>query len=160
MAEVVIGVGNRLRGDDAVGLVVAERLQRRRGAPRVVRHDGDLFGLPDLWKGAEVAVLVDALSSPDAPGTFRRFDVRESPLPRVGFRCSTHGVGVAEAVELARVRGVLPRRLIVYGVVGARFDPGMGMTAPVERAVDEVVRRILAEVTPVGAAEPGGEDHA
>jgi hydrogenase maturation protease len=157
---IVIGVGNRFRSDDAVGLVVAERVQTRRGGLRVVTHSGDLFGLRDAWRGADVVVLVDALSSPEAPGTIRRFDVQDMPLPSGAFRGSTHAFGMADVVALARSMGALPPRLIVYGVVGGCFDHGDELSEPVARAVDGLVERILGDVGPGVAAAAGDDDHA
>jgi hydrogenase maturation protease len=156
----VIGVGNRFRSDDAVGLVVADRLKTRREGLRVVAHSGDLLGLRDAWRGAEVVVLVDALSSADAPGTIRRFDVRDTPLPNGAFRGSTHAFGIADVVALARSTGALPPRVIVYGVVGGCFDHGDDLSEPVARAVDGLVERILADVEPGVAAAAGGDEHA
>jgi hydrogenase maturation protease len=160
MAAIVIGVGNPFRGDDAVGLVVADRLKARQDGLTVVTHTGDLFGLPDMWKGAEAVVLIDALLSSDAAGTIRRFDARHLPVPAGAFRASTHAFGVAEVVALTRSVGALPPRLIVYGVVAARCDHGDDLSEPVARAVDEVVERILADVGAVGAAVGGDEAHA
>lgn len=156
----VIGVGNLFRSDDAVGLVVAERLKTRRDSLMVVTHSGDLFGLRDAWRGADVVVLVDAFSSPEAPGTIRRFDVQDMPLPSGEFRGSTHAFGIADVVALARSTGALPPRLIVYGVVGRCFDYGDELSEPVARAIDGLVERILAEVEPGVAAEAGDDEHA
>lgn len=145
MPATIIGVGNRWRGDDGLGLVVAERLAAGRPLPGVVVRREDASGLADAWRGADVAVVVDAMASSDPPGTIRRFEVGDAPVPRDTLRCSTHGFGVAEAIELARSLGRLPSRLIVYGVAGERFDHGSDLSEPVARAVDEVIARILAD---------------
>jgi hydrogenase maturation protease len=146
MAVTVIGVGNRFRSDDAVGLVVAERLTAGGRPPEVVVRQGLVWELGEAWLDADGAVVVDAMASADPPGTIRRFDLAHASLPRRALRCSTHGYGVAEMIELARSRGRLPRRLIVYGVVGSCFDHGLGMSPAVERAVDVAVDRVLDDV--------------
>ncbi len=160
MTAMVIGVGNRFRSDDGVGLVVAERLNARHAPPAVVVRERDVLGLGDVWRDADVAVVVDAMASSDPPGTIRRFEVGDAPLPRDAFRCSTHGFGVADAVELARATGALPARLIVYGVVGGCFDHGDDLSEPVARAVAGLVERILADVDPGVAVAFGDDDHA
>ncbi|MFZ5875627.1 MAG: hydrogenase maturation protease [Nitrospirota bacterium] len=160
MDVAVFGVGNRFRRDDAVGLVVAERLTAGHRRPDLMVRQGLVWELGEAWLDADVAVVVDAMASSDAPGTIRRYDLADGPLPRHALRCSTHGFGVADAIELARSRGRLPRRLIVYGVVGSCFDHGCGMSAPVERAVDVVVDRILGEVDTLRRGPPGAGSHA
>jgi hydrogenase maturation protease len=143
----VVGIGNQLRGDDAVGLHVARRL---RGAlpvsVEVVEHQGEPTGLMDSWEGAEAVWLVDAVSSGAKPGTVHRLDVSEGELPSQLFRASTHHIGLAEVVELARALRRLPRRVVVYGVEGARFDARQGLTSDVEAAVELVVESLRKEV--------------
>jgi hypothetical protein len=53
-----------------------------------------------------------------------------------------------EAIELARALGQLPPRLIVYGVEGADFTAGEGLSLDVEKAAQAVVRLVLDDVAP------------
>lgn len=52
----------------------------------------------------------------------------ENPIPADSFHYSTHTVSVAEAVEMARVMGRLPDRLLIYGIEGADFGSGDGLS--------------------------------
>ena len=145
--RVVIGVGNAYRGDDAVGLTVAERV--RNAVPDdvvVLECEQEPTRLVDAWDGADVAVVVDACAGDEAPGTVHRFDVGDGPLPTRVFRSSTHAFGVGDAVELSRALGRLPARLVVYGVRGAHFAAGAGLSGPVESAVDDVVEAIARDL--------------
>ncbi|WP_084959945.1 hydrogenase maturation protease [Thermoactinospora rubra] len=129
---VVVGVGNDYRGDDAAGLEVARRLGG-------LENGGDPAQLIDFWAGAELAVVVDAAHAHDPPGTIRRHEGLDLPA-----RCqaSTHGLSLADAVELGRALGRLPRRLVVYTVEGADFGIGRPMSPEVRASVDEVVRAV------------------
>jgi hydrogenase maturation protease len=145
--RVVIGVGNAYRGDDAVGLAVAERV--RDAVPDdvvVLECEQEPTRLVDAWDGADVAVVVDACAGDDAPGTVHRFDADDGPLPAHVFRSSTHAFGVGDAVELSRALGRLPARLVVYGIGGASFAAGAGLSGPVESAVDGVVAAIARDL--------------
>jgi hydrogenase maturation protease len=148
---VVIGVGNPYRGDDAVGLAVAERL-RGRVPPgvEVLECEQEPSRLLDAWTDADVALVVDAAASGSEPGTVHRFDAGESGIPARVFRSSTHAFGVGDAVELGRALGRLPGRVVVYGVDGAGFVAGEGLSAPVEAAVERVVDAVLEDL---GAAD-------
>jgi hydrogenase maturation protease len=140
---VVIGVGNAYRGDDAVGLAVAERLRARvREGVEVVECEQEPTRLLDAWQDADVALVVDAAASGAAPGTVHRFDASDAPLPTQVFRSSTHAFGVGDAVELARTLGRLPRRIVVYGIEGASFAAGAPLSAAVESAVGSVVQAL------------------
>jgi hydrogenase maturation protease len=152
---VVIGVGNRERGDDGVGLEVARRLREHCLAQvTVLEGAGDPADLFEAWEGRRLAVLVDASCSGDAPGYVQRFDAHRSPLPASLRHASTHSFGPAEAVELGRVLGRLPPAVIVYAVEGHRFGPGQGLSPAVEAAIPDVVDRILEDLQQRGAAGP------
>jgi hydrogenase maturation protease len=141
----VIGVGNRDRGDDAAGPEVARRLAAH-ALPdtHVMESDGRLGALFDAITCGRRIVVVDAMSSGAPPGSIRRFDAVVAPLPAVFGTLSTHGFGVAEAVELARTLGRLPESLEVIGIEGASWGFGAEMTAEVERAVAETARELRA----------------
>lgn len=144
MAPRVLGIGNAARRDDGVGAWVARRLAARCGQAADVRVLGDDgFALLDALAGAEAAILVDAVQSGAAPGTVHRFDAAAQALPPALLRCSTHALGVAEAVELARALGQLPARLAVYGIEGADFGIGEGLSAPVAAAAAALVEELV-----------------
>jgi hydrogenase maturation protease len=131
----VIGVGADLRGDDASGLVVARRL-RARGVPALTTTPDSL--LAD-WQGLDAVVLIDSVRSGAEPGTIHRIDARRAPLPSGMGGASTHLLGLADAVELARVTDQLPDRLEIIGIEGRAFSLGAPLSPEVERAVDAVV---------------------
>lgn len=143
----IIGIGNEYRSDDAVGLVVARRLKEILADSAIVlEQGGDGAALMEAWRGAETVIIIDATLSGAAPGTIRQFDASTQPIPKISFRCSTHAFSLAEAIELARALGELPRLLVVYGIEGENFAAGLGLSPEVEKAADEVARQLLAVV--------------
>ena len=144
MNTVVVGVGNELRGDDAVGLHVVRSLAGLDAS--LIECEGEPVGLIDAWDGYERAILVDATDSGSEPGTVRRLPAGEKPLPPELRRSSTHLLGVAEAVELARALGKLPRHTIVYGIEGAGFDTGAPLSPAVAAAAEIVAAAIRREI--------------
>jgi hydrogenase maturation protease len=149
----VIGIGNPLRGDDAVGLLAVRRV-RELADPEVevVELEGEPARLIDAWQGARLAVVVDAVKS-DAPGgAVVRFDATAGPLPPSLSATSTHALGLGDAVEIARALDRLPERLIVFGVEGTRFQAGSDPSPAVAAAVQAVAEAVLREREPVDAA--------
>lgn len=167
----VVGIGNRHRGDDAVGPLVIDRLEKRLPAgrtppkPALVVVDGDLCDLSLRWQADQAVVIVDALHSGREPGAIVTIDGLRTPL-RSGRETvsgreplSSHGIGLAEAIELGRHLGRLPRSLTIVGIEGATFDHGAALSRPVAAAVDEVAERIevLIGIDPAaGTGRPGG----
>jgi len=145
---IVIGIGNPDRGDDGVGRAVARSLQGRL-PPKVaiVEQDGEATSLMACFDGVRTAYLIDACASVAArPGSVQRFDVSGTPLPQGAFTLSTHGLGLAEAIELARALGQLPPRCIVYAVEAGTVEPGAPLSPPVAAAVETVGARLCAEI--------------
>jgi hydrogenase maturation protease len=102
--------------------------------------------LLDEWRQGDVVYVVDAMTSGAAPGTYLRMDVTNDSLSKNLFRLSTHGTGIAEAVELARTLQRLPRRLIIYGIEGSSFGTGAPISPEVERGAEQAMDAILEEI--------------
>ena len=144
---VIIGVGNRDRGDDGIGLVVAEGLRARvAGNLRVVEESRDGAAILEAFSGADELILVDAAESRMPAGTIHRIDVATEPVPRDLLRLSSHAFGAAEAIELGRALGMLPGRAIVYGIVGANFSAGAEMHPAVRAAGISLIAEIGEEL--------------
>jgi hydrogenase maturation protease len=144
---VVIGIGNPLRGDDAAGAVAAERLRGRvPEGVEVIACSEEPSRLMDAWTGADRVVLVDTVSSGAPPGTLHRFDAGEEAVPARTFRSSTHAIGIADTIELARALGRLPTRVRVYGIEAGGFETGTSLTPAVESAIAFLVRDVLADL--------------
>jgi hydrogenase maturation protease len=152
---VVIGVGVAERGDDGAGPAVARQVRAlldRRGVPpsrgiRVLECRGEASDLIAAWDGVPAVILIDAVRSGDPPGHIHRIDVNREPTPWRGAAASTHAFGVAEAVALARALGRLPRRLILYGIVGETFALGSGLSAAVAAAIPSAAGLVLEELS-------------
>lgn len=143
----LIGVGHEGRRDDAAG-VRAARLVRALLWPqaRVIECEGGAPSLLEAWQGEPAVVVVDAMSSGVPAGTVRRLNASKAPLPVELFRGSTHGLGLPEAIELARALGQLPPSVVVYGIEGADFEVGTRLSYPVECAVREAALLISQEL--------------
>ena len=147
MTTCVIGVGNELRGDDSIGLVVARALAGDLDdGVRVLECEGEPVSLLAAWEGYNRAIVVDATQSGAAPGTICRIAAHAGPLPASLSRSSTHLLGIADAIELARALGRLPERTIVYGIEGAAFAAGDELSEPAAAAAVRVAAAIRREV--------------
>jgi hydrogenase maturation protease len=144
---VLIGLGNRMRGDDAVGPEVARRLAASGIDARVVEHEAEPTGLIELWADSELAVVVDALAPAGSPGRVERHEVGSGGLaPEHARPASTHALDLPATIELARSLGRLPDRLVVFGVEAAGFETGAPISAAVARALPAAVERVAAEL--------------
>jgi len=135
-----------MRGDDGVGILAVRRLRERLPEARIVESNGDFAQILDAIEREDAVILIDAMRCPADPGTVQRIDAHAGQFPTNLLRTSSHAVGVAEAMELARALGRLPGHLVFYGIAGAQFAPGESMSAEVDRGLTEVVALVVDEV--------------
>ena len=132
--------GNPDRGDDDAGHEVA-RLLTELGIP-AHEHRGDAVALMDAWQGAADVVLVDAVVTGERPGTLTVWDLLTSPWNGHLRTGSSHVLGLAEAVALARSLDCLPQRLMLYGIESRCFDLGRSPSRAVQRGAARAARKI------------------
>lgn len=160
MQTIIIGIGNEHRGDDAVGVLIARRLagsQLRIGCGigqsicRIIEANGEGASLIESWQGYEQVILIDAVApgpTTGPTGHIHCIDVRDHQLPSSFFHYSTHAFSLAEAVELARVLGLLPPAMIVYGIVGRSFGAGDVLSGQVAASAERLVVELAAILAP------------
>lgn len=144
MIPAVVCLGNRFRGDDAVGLLVGDRL--REAGIAVTECADEPTRLLDGWDGVELLVLVDAVRSGAPPGTVHRVELGERGVPPELELTSSHAFGVEQTIELARALGRLPERVVAYGIEAAVLGAGSAVSDAVAAAVEPVANAVLREV--------------
>lgn len=146
MRALLVGVGHRFRGDDAAGPAVAELVAAAaRPDLDVIEHHGEGTDLMDRWSGYDGVIIVDATCCGGEPGTIGRWDAAAAPLPAGLFPKGSHVFGLAEAVEMARLLGRLPKSLVVIGIEGRRFSAGESRSPEVDASIRRVAESIIRE---------------
>jgi hydrogenase maturation protease len=147
----VIGCGNRDRGDDAAGILVVRRLQERGVDAR--EHSSDGLALIDAWSAAEYVILVDTVITGAPPGTISGCVGADAAVLR-SATTSSHSFDVAAAIGLARALDRMPGSLKIYGIEGCAFEPGTPPQPVVLAAAERVANLVEAEVRRLEATEP------
>ena len=146
----VLGLGNLLLTDDAVGLRMLEALEAESTDPDVDFVDGGTQGiaLTGYLSGRSAVLVLDAIGLGAAPGTVHV--LRDDDIAQLRSRRSTNaheGNGLS-LIETVRVLGNFPARLAVVGVEPALVKTGIGLSPEVEAAMRlalDQAREILVE---------------
>ena len=140
----ILGIGSP-SGDDQAGWLTVDALLAAGMQSTTVdiqkldRPSANLIGLLD---NAARVILIDAMQS-DAPvGHIRHFGADDWPAYRHGL--SSHGLGVLDALALARALGSLPSRIDLYGIEIGSANPGEAVASAVRAAAHQVARQIAA----------------
>jgi hydrogenase maturation protease len=150
MKTLVLGLGNPLLRDDAVGLHVARRLQPLLGGSPDVEVDEDYRGglrLMERLIGFDRAIIIDAICSGARPGTVLRLAPDGVPTQH---SASAHDANLRTALDLGRRAGAsLPadNSIALIGIEASdvlSFDERL--TPDVEAAIPRAIRMVLDEV--------------
>jgi hydrogenase maturation protease len=88
---------------------------------------------------------VDACRGAGLPGSIHRIDSGEVDRLARLQHASTHSLGVADAIGLARALGTLPLRLVIYAIEAAHSLDGEPLSPEVDHAVHEVVALVMQD---------------
>jgi len=137
----VLGLGNDILGDDAVGLLAARRLAvDRPPAVEVVEAAGCGLDLLDHLVGRRQALLLDAIvTGQHPPGSV----LEVGPENFLGDHTSPHAAGLPEALSLARCLGLpLPEDLRILALeIEDAYQVREGLSPSVERALPAYIQR-------------------
>lgn len=146
----VLGLGNDILTDDAVGLRVADELRNRFAAdPRVEVQSTTEMGLAllDFISGYRSVVIVDAIQTGQAePGTSRIFSSQDLGQ---SIGRTPHFLGVTDTLTLGRLLGLpMPDRVRICSVeVADPYTLGTQLTPAVAQAVPRLVDALHREVS-------------
>jgi hydrogenase maturation protease len=148
----VLGLGNLICRDDGLGIAAVNRLGARYESPEgVTVMDGGTLGLSLLpcVEDADRVIIVDAIRADQPAGSLVRID-DEDVMPAVAARLSPHQVGVADLLDGARLRGRMPPRLVLWGLVPERIDLGLELSPCVEIQLPALVHHVIVEAAAMG----------
>lgn len=143
--RVLVGVGNRDRGDDGAGPAVCDAagaLGATGQGVEIWEVHADPSTLAIRWGPEDTVVVVDAVITGAATGTLHDLDP-DHLVPQHLGTLSTHGIGVDEAIRLSTVLGTRPRRLHVVGIEAGHLDHGAPLSPAVRSVITEVATRAL-----------------
>jgi hydrogenase maturation protease len=152
----IAGVGNIFLGDDAFGVEVAQRLQKRALPEGVKVVDFGIRGIDlvyALLEDFDAVVLVDATPRGGLPGALYVLQTEldgnhDSDGPTELL--APHNLDPVKVLRLAADMGSRITSLVVVGCepmpLNTDDDIAMGLSEPVRAAIDEAVRLIVALV--------------
>jgi hydrogenase maturation protease len=149
----IAGIGNIFLGDDAFGVEVAKRLSSCNFPASVRVEDFGIRGFDlayALQDGYETTIVVDAFPHGQQPGTVSLVEPDLSQLnePQQAV-LDTHGMNPLNVLRMAATMNGSLKRVLLVGCEPASLggDEGqMGLTEPVEGAVDEAVKLVVSVV--------------
>ena len=152
MSALVFGIGNLLIGDEGVGCLAVEELNRRYDLPPSVECvDGGTAGfeLLNMLDNKEHLILIDALRDDRPPGTV--IMVEGEQVPRAFHaRTTPHQLGICDVLAAAQLTDIMPKHLTLYGIEPKQLDVGIGLSPEVEAGMEKTIRAVVDQLRHLG----------
>lgn len=143
----LLGLGNLMRTDDAVGMLTLRRLEECGQLPPEVRViEGGTLGLDllDSLRGISHLLVLDAVDTDATPGSLKRFEGQEvDDLP---ISKSVHLLGFSDLIGALRLIDAAPAEVVLLGVQPASTDWGTVLTPEVEPARHALMQAALEQL--------------
>lgn len=154
----IAGIGNIFLGDDAFGCEVARRLTESQLPAEVLVKDFGIRGFDlafALLDGYEVTIFIDATPRGGEPGTLYTIEPDLTELDNrdeAQMAVEPHGMNPLRVLGMVKSMGGELKRILLVGCEPERVytdeeDGHMGLSAPVEAAVDEAVSMVESLVS-------------
>ena len=149
MKTLVLGLGNPILSDDAVGIRVVEELEGKVDPKEVTLVETTVagLGLLDFLTGHDRAIIIDAIQTVGGQaGRIYRLDPEALDFTR--HAASPHDVNLATALELGkRLELSLPQQIIIFAIEVADASTFSEECTPeVRRAIPACVEMIIQEI--------------
>jgi hydrogenase maturation protease len=126
----IVGLGTRLNSDDEIGLALVQALSQETEFSEhcMLLEGADAATVASaLLEWHRPVILVDAADMEIESGEFRLFSDKEALIAMKSSSVSTHGLGLAEGLELARALG-FDQPAAIFGVQPFDLSPRPGLT--------------------------------
>src|ERR1700733_2385766 len=143
----VLGLGNLMRTDDALGMLALQQLRAEPCFPKsVTLIEGGTLGLDLMYplEGVTHLLALDAIDAGAAPGTLLRYegdDIDDLPIAK-----SVHLLGFSDLISAMRLIGAAPSEIVVLGVQPHVIQWGTQLTPTVEVAMAVLVESAFAQI--------------
>lgn len=142
----VLGVGNTLKGDDGIGIVLLNRLRESEISGEVEFYEVGTSGMNILHhlKDLDTALIIDAIRSKGKPGesVFFSPDDVDNDLQVRG----THDANLLEAIELSESMGERPEKVVIMGVIPESMELNEDLSPPLQDRLPELEDRLREKV--------------
>jgi hydrogenase maturation protease len=148
----VLGVGNVLMRDEALGVRAVEEMGRRFRFPEDVELlDGGTSGIELLSyiRDKDYLIVVDAVKGGNPPGTVVRIEGEDVPA-KFMTRISPHQLGISDLLATATISGHLPGKIVLFGIEPKTVELGLGLSDEVKASLERLIEVVLKELRELG----------
>ena len=146
----VIGIGNPLRKDDGIGIILLEKLVRiKDDLPDDIEYiDGGTGGinLLHLFARFDIVVFIDAVNFGGEIAESKFFNSEDVISKNIQIKISTHGSDILKIIQLSKNLGENPNDIFIFGVQPQDITPGTRLSHEIQENIDLLVNNLKVEL--------------
>ena len=144
MSALLLGVGNVLLTDEAIGVRVVEQFEQQYDYGEALEVlDGGTAGMELLEAIAnrDLVVIADAVVTGASPGTIVTLTDVQVPT-FFAQKISPHQLGLSDLLSALIMTDEHPKKIILIGIVPESVEPQIGLTDTVGSKLDKLVLQV------------------
>ena len=125
-----MGIGNTIRGDDGIGIYIAEEIKKklvnRKNNVTVISTETAGLNLLDLIVGYSKLIIVDSIQVSSNNKLGHMFELEVNQLNSSNVHFNSHDIDFSKLFKIGKKLGIkLPKKIKIYGI-GIFFVKGFG----------------------------------
>jgi hydrogenase maturation protease len=140
----IAGLGDKLRGDDGLGVFVIDEFKKKKLPENVDVEDygTGIFGLIDKLNKYDKIILIDAIKKGGKPGEIYKLELNKIEDKKF---TNLHELKIDKLVLVFRSLGI-NLKIIFIGCEPKSFDLGVGLSKEVEKAIPKIIDLIISSL--------------
>ena len=157
---IIVGVGNRLLGDESIGPHVIDKLLQMHipSNVEVIDCGCDLLSLIPYLNKSQKIIIIDAIRAGGKPGEIYRFDYSKLATTKDETQ-SGHQIGTIDVLRL--LKSVYPvladSEITVIGMEPKTLELGNNLSKEVKERIADITRLVIEEISPQSSFWREGE---
>jgi hydrogenase maturation protease len=146
----VIGIGNTLRRDDGIGIILIEKLleQKEKFPEEIEFIDGGTGGmnLLHLLANFDSVLIVDAVNFGGQPGETRVFTLDEIESKKISVKMSTHESDFLKIIQISKQLKECPEKIFIFGIQPKDTSHGKNLSVELEKKLLTILDKLKIEI--------------
>ncbi len=146
----IIGIGNPLRRDDGIGLLLLHYLQQNmKEISRTIDFiDGGTSGmnLLHILENYDRIFLLDAVDFKGKPGELKKFTIDEVKNQKLSFSLSTHEPDFLSVIMFLKGLNKVPKNVVIFGIQPKDISYGRELSKELQSVLPVLQKQILKEI--------------
>ena len=144
----IVGLGNPLRKDDGIGLIILDKLKKNSYNFPDSFHfiDGGTGGLNliHILCDYNILVLLDAVNFDGNPGDSKFFKISDFPSDNNSKSLLTHEPNFIKVIELSKRLGISPDLILIFGIQPKNISFGPELSKELKENITKIYENFVS----------------